>query len=43
MYHMQTDSIYNYIYSAIHHLDIVGLFWIAQLVAAQYKLLVGIM
>ena len=43
MYHMHIDGIYNYIYRGIHWLDIVRLFWIAQLVAAQYESLVGIM
>ena len=30
-------------YMGIHRLDIVGLAWIAQLLAAQYKSLAGIM
>ena len=43
MYHMNVEGIYNYMYMGIHLLDIVGLVRIAQLLAAQYKSLVGIM
>ena len=43
VYHINIDGIYNYIYMGIHWLDIVGLFRIAQLFAAQYESLVGIM
>ena len=43
MYHMNIEGIYNYMYMGIHWLDIVGLVRIAQLLAAQYKSLVGIM
>ena len=43
MYHMNIDGLYNYMYTGIHLLDIVGLFRIAQLVAAHCESLVGVM
>ena len=43
IYHRYIYGIYKYIYVGIHRLDIVGLLQIAQLVAAQYESLVGIM
>ena len=43
IYHRYIYGIYNYIYVGIHRLDIVGLLQIAQLVAAQYESLGGIM
>ena len=40
---MNIEGIYTTMYTGIHWLDIVGLAWIAQLLAAQYKSLAGIM
>ena len=40
---MHIDGIYNYMYRGIQWLDRIGLFWIAQLIAAEYELMVGML